>query len=218
MSARPPGLPARCCRDRIIAEKPRPKWTRRLTLFGIALIIGALAAAACGGGDDEKRAVAVAAVEASEEQAADNAAPAEPGPIVVAPRDPDPALNARILLQEATDLERNGFWEEAATLRAAVLNGDADGLLGAEATASARIDQVRLLLRLGRYAEAEARLLQARSGGTGEVGRLVLDLLEGRVLSEFGELDAADDALQLFIDGGGAEPHSELILRAVIAY
>jgi tetratricopeptide (TPR) repeat protein len=91
-------------------------------------------------------------------------------------------------------------------VRATVLDGDLADALGPTAAASAHVDQVRLLLRLERYADADALLLAARVAlpPNGESTARVLDLLEQRILSALGDISGAAQALQRYLDEGGS--------------
>ena len=120
---------------------------------------------------------------------------APPGPSSTPVAAIEPIINAQILLHEAAEQERNGYWESAAELRRSVLDSSVVTALSNSERAEAQLAQVRLLLRLERAAEAESELVALRTwGGEATIAGLTLDLLHGRVqlaLANWPEAEAA---------------------------
>lgn len=137
-----------------------------------------------------------------------------PRPEIVA-RALDPHADAQILLGDARELERNGFWEDAAGLRGAVLQGPLAATLAPEALADARLNQIRLLLKLNRAVEAEAILIEFGPAPDNDAA-LVLKLLKARTLTALGETRAAIDAYESYLADGGAAMDAVRLLRAAL--
>jgi soluble lytic murein transglycosylase len=155
----------------------------------------------------------------------DNVAPAPDAdtPAAVTPPSTPPATgplsagaNARILLDEAASLERNGFWEDAVAVRATVLDGDLASALGPAAAATAQTDQIRLLLRLNRFADAEGQLFAARAAlpSDDQPTARVHDLLEHRILTALGDLTGAERSLVRYLDQDGSAADFARLQRA----
>ena len=182
-------------------------------------------AAACGGAPDREEETEPAAPGAAPGAAPATAlvdqpaAPVERAGATIHVDAPQSATDTRILMERARNLERDGFWEDAALTRAVALRGATAQGLESRARAKAYLEQIRLLLKLERNADAEATLLTLRQdppalAAAGAEGALILDLLEGRILAALGERGAAGDAYGRYIDAGGAATPAARLARA----
>lgn len=124
----------------------------------------------------------------------------------------DPRVDARILLDEADELERNGFWEEAADLRRRILDVGPD--IDPALVESSRLDQVRVLLRLERPAAAEAELARVDDEALPPEQRPVWRILRGRTFAALGDLPAAVAEFSAYLEESGAAASSVRLLLA----
>lgn len=173
-----------------------------LTIVVCALLL--VAVSACGGEDpgpqqttqEQEQTPAAAEPEptAEPQQQADQVAP-QPEPRQRTGRDP-----LLIQIDQAQALERNGFWEQAAALRQSALEDQSlAGLIGTEAVDRLRLDQVRLLLRLRRPAEAEQLLFQLQDATLPpELGRCHA-LLAAALGLAVNELGPAGEAVERYV-------------------
>ncbi len=127
---------------------------------------------------------------------------------------PDDATLAHILLQEARDLEHNGFWEAALAERSGLLGGRLARALPPADRQAAHLEQARLLLRLDRPGDALV-LLERLSGESlpadGHAARL---LLHGRAATAVGETASAIAAFTAYLQAGGAAAAAVRLERA----
>ena len=210
---RPPRHNAHLTIPRFSRSKPISARGRLITpaLVSLAIVL-AVVATACSDTDDP----------ASDSVPSDVAVASEAEDAVAAP-DPvrdrvpvgtaiaDPDADARILIADATELERNGFWEDAADLRDLILGRvDLD-------TASAnrlRLEHARLLLKLERPQEAQSTLRAVPTGTLSAEDSPVWTLLLGRTLAALQEPEAALAAFDAYIDGGGPGASSVRVVQA----
>lgn len=171
----------------------------RLIRFALCVCLLAAWAAACGG-DDESPPPQEAAAEPTQQQVEPPGTPAaEPAP-PPPPREGRSA--AQLLLSEADALERNGYWENALAGRARAI-ADAAGLTESERL-FAQLDQARLLLRLGRAAEADDLTRRIDAPGLPEEAAQLLALLAARAALALDEPAPALAALDRYVESEGA--------------
>ena len=171
----------------------------RLIRFALCVCLLAAWAAACGG-DDESPPAQEAPVPPPQQQVEPPGEPAaEPAP-PPPPREGRSA--AQLLLSEADALERNGYWENALASRARAV-ADAAGLTDSERL-FAQLDQARLLLRLGRAAEADDLARRIDAPGLPEEAAQLLALLAARAALALDEPAPALAALDRYVESEGA--------------
>ena len=110
-----------------------------------------------------------------------------------APGDP-----TRLLVSEAAALEHNGYWEQAFAARQSAI--DTAGTLSTDEVASLRLDNIRLLLRLGRPEDARAAL-DALSGVEipSDLQRRLL-LLQAQAAMALSDSDTAVAVLKSYVN------------------
>ncbi len=103
----------------------------------------------------------------------------------------------QLLVTEAAALERNGYWEQALSVRAsAIQSGSA---LDEGDRIRLRLDNARLLLKLDRPADAQAALLEIDGSGSREAARRIL-LLSAQAALMLDQTDAALTAMQDYVN------------------
>ena len=208
LSASPPG------------ERPHRSIRRdgspaRVATAALAAILAALILAACGGD---------ASPDADSKVEPPTASPAIPAATEGTPTprptrasaDPVPLSTAQVLLGRATQLEHDGFWEDAADARRLALSDDSAAGLPSEALNAAYLAQVRLLLDLGEPTNAALTLAQldqaAVQPSLPHAGPLAL--ARGRVLTANGDAQAALSAYDAYLSMEGPAEHIALLERA----
>ena len=170
-------------------------------MFAACALIAALWASAGCGGDEP---VVEPAAPAAQRQVEAQAEPAPPA--AVAPAAARAVRNsAYLLLTEADALERNGFWEEALATRERAIGQSeaAAGVLSEGDRLVAQLDQARLLLELGRVAEADELTRRIDAPGLPSEAGQRLALLAARAGLALDEPGPALAALDRYLDLGG---------------
>ena len=138
-------------------------------------------------------------------------------PIAPAPARPERAGRDPLLIRigQAAALERNGYWEEAASLRQEALDDPAlAGLVETEALHQLRLDQARLLLRLRRPGEVEAALAELPLNALSPESGRRHALLSASLSLAVNQLDHAVSAIERYLALGGAAAGSVLLEAA----
>ena len=112
------------------------------------------------------------------------------------------AETAQGRLAEASELERNGLWEQAANLRGDVLIFDSDQLTSPQWVA-ASLRQARLLLDLDRPAQAERVLTQLKADAISADDTQLWQLLTARSLAAHDDWADAIAAYDAYLEAGG---------------
>ena len=99
----------------------------------------------------------------------------------------------RLLAAEASALEHNGYWEQALAVRQSAI--DAVGTLDADELEALRLDNVRLLLRLGRAGDAQSAL---DAVGPASSGRSLL--LQAQTALARSDSEAAVSAMEAYVN------------------
>ena len=120
------------------------------------------------------------------------------------------------LLEDAAELERNGFLDDAATLYAAIISDPAFAARSEAERARVELTHVRLLLEIDDAAAAEQTLFDAESAGGSRSLAPVYQLLLARTSLALGEEDAALEALEAYAGAGGAAEAAVSELRGEI--
>ena len=170
----------------------------RLRVVALVVLACCPALLACSG-DEQQASQPQPAAETAEPQ------PTRPAPTVEAveqqqaqPQTPTraPGDPLQLLIAEAAALERNGYWEQALSVREqAIASG---GSLDADALASLKLDQVRLLLRLNRPADAQAALSEMSGLASDQSRRHAL--LRAQAALMLSQTDTALEAMQDYVN------------------
>ena len=187
----------------VVAVLARSLCTRRRAkrLAGMAFIcVTSLLLAACGGEPEQQQAAEPPAPPPTTTRAAPAAPPqssqaqqSEPAPLR---ERGDPA---QLLIAEAAALERNGYWEQALSVRDSAIRSGAG--LTTDVLIALGLDQARLLLRLDRPADAQAAL-----AGLDELGVLSPEaerrrlLLVARAALMLDQIDAAVASMSEYVN------------------
>ena len=135
----------------------------------------------------------------------------EPQQPAASDRTPEEVLpaTAQSLLADATAIEHDGFWEQAADLRADVLAFSSAALTDAERI-DASLRQARLLLDLDRAAEAEAVLAQLSAIPLSPNDTQIHSLLIARAYAALQDWRAAIGSYNAYIADGEAASSARL--------
>jgi soluble lytic murein transglycosylase-like protein/TolA-binding protein len=209
-----PGVGGAPRRYTAVASKTFGSMTFRHKACGLLLALATIVAACS---NDDNGAINVPSDDSPTAQPIQQA---DSPPIIEAPErilvtgSDDPATEARILLVEADQLERNGFWEESIDLRSVVLLSAEE--IDHELLSAARLNQARLLLRLDRPVQAESVLLAIEQAELRTDQTPIHQLLLARTLALLGEPQASLDSYQRYLDDGGPARSTIQILRAAL--
>lgn len=182
-------------------SKPGPLPSRHIWL-GLLLGLLTIIVVACSGSDDAaSQAVPPDGGDAATDSQQSIDEPQQPAAPDRA-TDDEPTATAQSLLADATQLEHNGLWEQAAGLREDVLTFDSDQLTDHERI-EAGLLQARLLLDLDRPGEAEFVLTQLDPDTVAPDDAKVRQLLTARTLAALNDPAGAIDAYDAYIKAGG---------------
>jgi len=186
----------------VLVVTARVRRVRRRLIWSVGLTLACLAAfgtIACGGDETpQQEAAAPQAPTASRDQS--------PPPPTLQQQETQQQASpqrahgdpVRLLIAEAAALERNGYWEQAHSVRdSAIRTGEMseDG-----APASLRLDQARLLLRLNRPGDAQMVLAEIDDGGLepGSERRALLLSVQASLMLE--QTHAAIEAMSEYVN------------------
>lgn len=183
---------------------------------GLSLII----VSACGGDQPEPQ---------QQVQEEPPAATAEAEPVVAAEPEQDeqvatpPAPTRRegqnpllLRIEQAEALERNGYWDEAAALRRQALDDPSLGrLLGVDELHQLQLDQVRLLLSLRRWGEAELALREFDRDALSIEAKRRHALLSAALAFAVNELGTAVGEIERYVELEGPASGSALLAVAM---
>ncbi|MCY3568024.1 MAG: transglycosylase SLT domain-containing protein [Chloroflexi bacterium] len=187
----------------VLAVTARVRRVRCRLIWSVGLALACLAALgviACGGDETaQQEAAAPQPPTASREQAS-------PPPERQEPETPQQESSpqrthgdpVQLLIAEAAALERNGYWEQALSVRdSAIRSGET---LGNDASASLLLDQARLLLRLDRAEESQTTLdgIDDRGLQPGSERRALLLAAQAALMLE--QTDAAIEAMSQYVN------------------
>ena len=186
----------------------------------LAVAAAALAAAACGNDVEpaEQPQPAQQAAVLQPDVRGGNAVPQQSGAGADSPAPAETAVRSAVpvLLAEAAALEYNGFRDAAAQMRGRALDDPAFAALPPDQRYTARLDQVKLWLDLGRAGEAQALL----SNLSWDLEVMPADaarrhaLLRARAFEAAGDLVTAVSSLDRYIAEGGPASPSIFLIRA----
>ena len=182
----------------VAADAARLLRNSLLGLIAVACCASVLLVA-CSGADEEQ---VEQQAPATQEQARPPPAPQPTTTQAQEEVEPSPAQRTRIdpvslLISEAAALEHNGYWEQALAVRESAIAGG--GALSLDALAWLKLDQVRLLLRLERPADAQAALANV-GGFLSEDASRRHALLRAQAALRLGQTDLAVAAMSEYVN------------------
>ena len=191
----------------------RPK---RAAIGLLGVFVAALVLGACGGDSPPSAEPATPQAPASEAESVASAGSTNPLP----PTEDAPATpptTAEVLLRRATQLQHDGFWEDAADARRLALSDPSANDLSADALSTAYLAQIAILLQLGQPSNAAVALAQMdQSPGLSDDGTAAgpLALIRGRVRTANANAEAALAAYNAYLKTAAPAKHIALLERA----